>query len=138
MSRRMIDEKELNGVLEGKQEKLKAGKNITISEDNTISSKGGAMRIAPTVQDITIHVKAKNYQVGDNTNFYYSQPVSDAVSVAVTSSQKLVYAIGTAVFIAIPNFDLSHIGYTLHCIKAGTVDTETSVTITITYIRMYE
>lgn len=45
MSRRMIDEGALNGMLgtalDSKQDKLKAGTNITIADDGTISAKGG-------------------------------------------------------------------------------------------------
>lgn len=41
MSRRMIDEGTLNSALKEKQDKLKAGTNITISDDNTISASGG-------------------------------------------------------------------------------------------------
>lgn len=53
MSRRMIDEEafkqsintELEGGLATKQNKLKAGENITISEDNTISAASGGLKV---------------------------------------------------------------------------------------------
>lgn len=51
MSRRMIDEGTLNSVLEGKQDKLKAGDNITISDDNTISASGGSTVTGQTLLD---------------------------------------------------------------------------------------
>ena len=51
MSRRMIDEGALNSALEGKQDKLKAGDNITISDDNTISASGGSTVTGQTLLD---------------------------------------------------------------------------------------
>lgn len=49
MSRRMIDEGALNGMLgtalDNKQDKLTAGTNITIADDGTISASGGEAKL---------------------------------------------------------------------------------------------